>query len=394
MPPEVPDSNRRLPAYGGASILDLIRWARSQVQLDGPASARSLLLGAPDSRCQRVVVALFDGLGDRYLNRCGAGSAMSDARVTGLTSVFPSTTSAAVTTMMTGLSPAEHGLNGWVCRGHAGTGLFEPLPMVYHGSGKPLRHPLRRHRIFPYRTLYQDLGCPAFVISPEWLVGTEFSNRHSRGAAIAAYRARGEIAEYLAYALERLGPRGLVYVYLPHFDATAHETGMDSPKLERQFAALDDCFAAMAQTCRQNDALLLATADHGLIDAPQEDMICLGQAPEVMAHLALPLWGERRAVFCKLRSGRVAEFMAALEARWPAAIDCMTADEVIDAGLLGPGKPHRDLATRIGDCLLLPRGQGSIVDAASPEAVHAFRAVHGGLSCDEMEVPLLVDGAL
>ncbi|MCB1886802.1 MAG: alkaline phosphatase family protein [Rhodocyclaceae bacterium] len=382
----------RQPAYGGGSILDLVSWARTRVAPGGLEAARACLPAAPGGDSQRVVLALLDGLGDRYLQREGVGTHLLSRRCGRLSSVFPSTTAAAVTTMMTGLSPASHGLNGWVCRGHGRTGLFEPLPMIYHESRKPLRHPLRRHRLFPYPTLYEDLGCPAFVISPAWLAESDFSARHSRGAVIAGYRVLDEIPDLVAFALERLGPRGLVYCYLPHFDSVAHDEGMGASGLKDTLLAIDGCFRQVDTACRAGNAVLAATADHGLIDAPEGDMICLGALPEVLERLAGPVWGERRAAFFRLKDIGLPDFQALVARHWPDAIAWMSADEILSAGLLGPGKPHRDLATRIGDGVMLPRGRGTIVTAAKPEAVHRMRAVHGGLSGEEMDVPLLLGG--
>ena len=389
----IPRPDHVLPAYGGGSILDLVQWIRARLRSkpgDGPAAVPP---GVPVGGGQRLVLALFDGLGDRYLRQRGPGSAMLAARRAGLTSVFPSTTAAAVTTVMTGLSPAEHGLNGWVCRGHGRVGLFEPLPMIYQDTGKPLRHLLRLQRLFPYASLYQRLGCIAFIVSPARLAYSDFSQLHSRGAAVAGYSSMDEVPELLDFALERLGPRGLVYLYFPHFDGAAHDYGMASEDLAAVFTRLDDCFARLDACCRTGNAILLATADHGLIDAPEDQMICLGAEPAIASMLALPLWGERRAAFCALKPGSEQAFRDAIAARWPQQIDVMSAEEVLEAGLLGPGRPHRDLAIRLGALLLLPRGAGTIVDAAAPHEVHRLVAVHGGLSREEMGVPLLVAGA-
>ncbi|MCB1958492.1 MAG: alkaline phosphatase family protein [Rhodocyclaceae bacterium] len=380
------------PAYGGGSILDWVRWARARVQLDQADDAGRLLLGAPGGDNRRLVLALLDGLGDHYLLREGDGSFMGSCRQGALSSVFPSTTAAAVTTVMTGLSPTEHGLNGWVSRGHGSTGLFEPLPMIYHDTRKPLRHPLRRRRLFPYRTVFEDLGCPAFVISPAWLAESDFSLRHSRGAVIAGYRTPEEIPELVAYALERLGPRGIVYLYLPHFDAVAHDAGMGSEALRTTFHRLDACLARIDAACRAGHALLTATADHGLVDAPEAEMICLGAHADLIECLEMPLWGERRAAFVRCREGMLEAFQQRFEAHFPDAADWLDAAEILSRGLMGPGRPHRDIGWRLGDGVLLPRGRRTIVDAPDPGAVHRHLAVHGGLSAEEMQVPLLLGG--
>ena len=374
-----------LPDYRGGGLLNLLAWIEHG---QGASPQHPILRTAPEPK-PRTVLCLFDGLGDAYLCGPGRGSRLHAARLGSLTSVFPSTTAAAITTAMTGLAPAEHGLNGWVCRGHGPMGLFEPLPLRYCQTGKPVRGFLRRRRLFPYRTLYQRIPSPAVVISPGYLIDSDFSSRHSRGAAVGGYDALDELPELLGEALERFGDGGFVYVYLPHFDATAHDEGMSSLRLYEVFEQLDECFAGMAAVARRASATLLATADHGLIDAPEDDIICLGAIPQLIQMLAQPIWGERRAAFCAVRPEHRDEFAAAIEASWPGRIDILTGEQVLASQLLGPGAPHRDLATRVGDFLLLPRGSGTVVDAAEPSHVHRLRAVHGGLSADEMRIPLI-----
>lgn len=341
----------------------------------------------PGSR--KIVLMLLDGLGDQYLCAQGKGSKLHAARVGSLTSVFPSTTAAAITSLMTGLAPSAHGLNGWTSRGHGNVGLFEPLPMCYCASGKPIRNPFRLRRLFPYATLYERLSCPAIVLSPTYLVDTDYGKRHSRGAAVGGYDSLDDLPALLGSALERIAQGGLIYVYVPHFDAKAHDEGMDSPRLLEVFERLDRCFAAVVEQVASAGGQLLATADHGLIDAPEEDMICLGSVPELAEMLAMPLWGERRAAFCAVRPGCREAFAEALETSWPKRLEILACDEVLARGLLGPGVAHRDLAIRVGDFLLLPRMAGTVVDAARPDQVHLMRAVHGGLSAAEMDVPLL-----
>ena len=109
------------PAYDGLSILNvpssLCRW-----------------LGAPDlphpainhtefddlaSGARQVVVLLVDAVGLNLFERWLEGRAqslhplVSSGLLGALTSVVPSTTSAALTTLWTGRSPAEHGILGY-----------------------------------------------------------------------------------------------------------------------------------------------------------------------------------------------------------------------------------------------------------------------------------------
>ena len=87
---------------------------------------------------RNVVLLVIDGLGDNYLMRRGAGGALARARRAAITSVFPSTTAAAITTSYTGCTPLEHGLTGWFTYfGEAGC-VAAALPFRSRGDMLPL----------------------------------------------------------------------------------------------------------------------------------------------------------------------------------------------------------------------------------------------------------------
>ena len=74
-------------------------------------------LGGTESEIENVVLMLFDGLGYRELlrqtERGFFGSLAKEGSVRPITTVFPSTTAAALTSVSTGLTPQEHGLPEW-----------------------------------------------------------------------------------------------------------------------------------------------------------------------------------------------------------------------------------------------------------------------------------------
>ena len=63
---------------------------------------------------KNVVVMLFDGMGSRILDRTlHENSFFRRNKVKEITTVFPATTTAATTSIRTGLNPIEHGWLGW-----------------------------------------------------------------------------------------------------------------------------------------------------------------------------------------------------------------------------------------------------------------------------------------
>lgn len=389
--PIVPRTRWVLPDYQGGSILNLVESLTRLLGADPQSDVLPLcddpfLIMEPP---RKVVLLVIDGLGDTYLRANGRGSHLLSTRRASLTSVFPSTTASAVTTLSTGLAPAVHGLNGWVARDHLGE-LILPLPMVGAADGAPLGGISHRRRLFPYRTLFQRLATRSVVVAPSWLIESTYSRQHNRGARRLAYESLDRLDEAIVAALACCGNGALVHAYYPGFDSLAHDVGVGADALAAKFARIDAMFGRLANRLACSGVLLVLTADHGLIDAPEEDICLLGAHPELASMLAQPLWGERRAAWCALKPGVGGEFVDALGDAFAGRIDVLTVAQVNEMGLLGPGRAHRDLGIRCGDMLLLPHDGGTLVNEANIEAVHPMRAVHGGMSAIEMEVPLVV----
>ncbi|MFC7136622.1 alkaline phosphatase family protein [Halobaculum litoreum] len=112
----LPDDDYLFPAYADYCFANVPGTVASVLGAD--AGRRLPSDTVPDGEYSNVVVVLVDGLGwDRYrarresvplLDTLGAAG-----RASRLTSVYPSETAAAITTMHTGATPAEHGLLGW-----------------------------------------------------------------------------------------------------------------------------------------------------------------------------------------------------------------------------------------------------------------------------------------
>src|SRR5690242_10315189 len=110
-----PEQRAILADYAGGSIVNLMSTISSSFGArDGPyAALRDPAIGACLRDRGRVVLIVIDGLGADRLARHYNGSTLHRHLHGTLTSVFPSTTATAITTFLTGLAPAQHGLTGW-----------------------------------------------------------------------------------------------------------------------------------------------------------------------------------------------------------------------------------------------------------------------------------------
>ncbi|NMG64133.1 phosphodiesterase [Azoarcus indigens] len=379
--------NALLPDYGSHGLLGLTRalgdWLRGNEELTLP--------GLSPLRPRGVVLLVIDGLGEAFLQRLGQGSRLHAHRLTRLTSVCPSTTASAVTTLYTGLAPAEHGLTGWFIHDRRFGGVIAPLPLHRRGGGR-LRGPFLGARLFPYRTLAQQARRPVSVLTPAELAASGYSARHTRGARVIGYSKLQELLPAILEEAARLEGCGLIHAYYPGFDALSHKLGPYAPAVQGLFGRLDEMFAALASGLRRHGMALLVTADHGFSEAPEERHYRIDARSPAQAMLAAPLSGERRLAFCHLRVGAEQEFEDFAASELAGRAVAVRSRRLLAAGLFGPGQRHARLAERIGNYALLMEAGHTLSDRVPGEDEFRMRGVHGGLSGEEMWIPLIHAG--
>ncbi len=380
-----------LPDYREQGVLNL---ARSFGRFLGgepwsTAAPASAAVGDADV----VVFLLVDGLGDDFLLRHGAGSRLLADRVAQITSVFPSTTASAVTTMLTALAPRTHGLNGWHIRDESVGGILAPLPLQLRSGEKLTVDAALLGHLFPYDTIFQHRQRESIALLPAYIARSPFSVRHYRGSAVHAYRSLDDLVAQIVGAARTLKRRGggFIHAYYPELDALSHQHGCESTQVLEIFQCIDQAYQRIHQQLAGQEVALVVSADHGFIDAPFEQLIRLDGVPNVLSMLESPLWGERRASFCEVREGAESDFMAWAETDLHGIGRAVPSDALLQAGFFGagPGQDHAGLRERIGSHAILMEHGWTICDPLPDEHVHEMLGVHGGLSRAEMLVPLI-----
>ncbi len=344
-----------------------------------------------DARCQQRPVALLviDGLGYQFLQRFPE-SALARHTVQRLTSVFPTTTATAVTALALGVPAQQHGITGWFTYLRELGAVVMPLPFMPRGGGSCYRDlGVSAAAMLDARPLLPDLRRPVQVSSPGYISDSDFSRALYGKSPRAPHQSLNQFFEQLSRGLRQRGAP-LVWGYWTEIDALAHEYGSHSPEVIAHFHELDQLFERWLTTLAGQDALVLVTADHGLIDVVEEQQLQLEQHPELQALLRLPLCGEPRAAFCYLRPGAEADFQQYFAEHFGALFEVVASEELLQRQLFGRGVPSSRLAERIGDFTVLAKQQAIIKDRLLQERPFRQRGVHGGLSAEELYVPLVL----
>jgi len=380
------------PDYQGGSIVNLM--ASLILGLGGAAYGYAPLRLLDPGRLQQyrtIVLLVVDGLGHELLSRAAAGSALR-ARLQGrITSVFPSTTATAITTFLTGLAPQQHGLTGWHTWFRELGCVLKVLPTRPRYGGASLSEAgIDATHLFGHVPVFDRLSVHSHMIAPRHIAHSDFNHAHRGRAELSDYQTLEQMFELLTGAVRTSGVRSYVYAYWPELDRISHEYGNSSEEAQAHLAELDAGFARFLDRIAGSDCLVIVTADHGIIDTEPAHTIDLDQHPGLAERLVLPLCGEPRVAYCYVQPGQQRDFERYVRKELAASAVLWQSRELIARNYFGFGVRHPRLQQRVGDYTLIMKDNYVIKDWLFGESRYVQVGVHGGLSKQELYVPLVV----
>jgi hypothetical protein len=378
------------PDYRGGGLVNLMA---SMIAGRGgaprhPGLSDSSIGNIPEAR--NVVLFIIDGLGDGYLMRRGAGGELARRRRSAITSVFPPTTAAAITTSYTGSTPLEHGLTGWYTFFGAAGCVAAALPFRSRGDNLSLRERgVRPEQTYVQPSLFESLPVRSIVVTYRQIIDSDYNVRHCAGAERIAYDTLEGLVTETERAVKSGPDRKFIYAYWPWYDTVSHQHGSESVQAANELQKIDAAFGALLARLSGTDTQVVATADHGFIDSAPEESL---ELPSFLSsELRYPLCGERRVAYCHVRSEK--DFMQKAKDWLGDRADVLPSRRLLDEGWFGPGAPHPSFAERIGDVALVMRGRYTVKDWTPGEARYLHLGNHGGTSESEMMIPLITEAA-
>lgn len=357
-----------------------------------------------EKRYDRVLIVLVDGFGRRALERHADHPFLrrfaDDGRILPLTSQFPSTTAAHITTIHTGLPVTETGVYEWF--------MYEPVldrvicPLLFSYGDDRVREGLLESgadpaRIFPFRTLHEDLsdrGVRTAVFQDAAFTPSSFSNAMLRGAG----HVTGCVT--LAHAVVALDnelrrhDRIYAFLYQGGVDVIGHLFGPSSPEYAAEVDARLTLFERLLiprLASLAGSTLLLLTSDHGHGDVDPEGTIYVNEGwPELAGHLRtgadgrpLAPAGSSRDLFLHVLDDRLGLVEERLGEMLAGRAEVHRTEALLDAGVFG-GPAGERLRQRVGNLVVLPHAGETVWWRDGDRYTHRFRGHHGGLTEDEL----------
>ncbi|NLE82432.1 MAG: alkaline phosphatase family protein [Rhodococcus sp.] len=368
----------------------------SQATLSTVMPSALAALGAPDEpnvlelpSATRIVVLLVDGLGWNLLREHEADAPF----LSGLTgrpirAGFPTTTATSIASLATGLPSGEHGITGYQSYVGEVRGVLNWLSWRRAGDRRDEVERLVPERTQPSETVFERAaaaGVTTTCVVPAKFDGTGLTRAVLRGAAFTGSITHGDLVAHTA-ATATSADRTLTYCYISELDTIGHVYGPGTAPWRHQLRLVDLLVRELA------DALgpavrLYVTADHGMVTVPEEDKVDADTAAELTKGVRA-LAGEPRCRHVHTRPGDT----DAVAERWRSVFgDQMwigTRAEAVAAGLFG-SRVTPEASGRIGDVVAVACGRTAAVRRKAESRLSALPGHHGGLTDDELLIPLL-----
>lgn len=366
-----------LPDYGVGSLADVLPSVLGAMGVPRETNR----LGLPEA--PRYAVLLLDGLGANLLARHQADAPyLASLLGRNLTAGVPSTTATSLTSFGTGLPPGSHGVVGY------STIVPETGALLNSLSWDAPVDPLIWQ---PHPTVFDRAtaaGVATRNVSRARFEGSGLTMAAFRGSAHRGADSVEERLDATRFAI-REGRSALVYVYDSQIDFIGHGYGCGSDRWRDELQAADR-LAARIRGALPSDAVLLVTADHGMVDVAPVRRVDIDLDPRLSAGLRL-VGGESRFRHLYCVDGAADDVAAAYRARLGTDALVLTRQEAVDRGWFGPVEDR--VSPRIGDVVVAALGEVALVASRRFPQEAMLLGMHGSLTADEMAIPLLTDPA-
>ena len=391
------------PRYDGQSIANIPETVAKilGVRANRPLTDQRL---SKYSGVENIVLLLLDGFGSAPLKfareKFGVPSydrLFSSADHIPITSVFPSTTSSAMSSLHTGLTPQEHGVVGYsMFISRLGT-ISQMLRFSPITGGRSLFDlGLDPATFIGAETIHERLnetGVRSVVYVPNHIIDSGLSRITYRGADVEPGFSFGDTVIRARKNLESRKANSFHFLYYASPDTVSHARGPYteefSAELESLFALVESQLISKLDRGIAKKTLLLVSGDHGAVRVDFNSILDVARHEELLSMFRMPPTGDSRASILSVKPGTEEKVKRFFDTNYPGQFLVMESSKMVAEGYFGLGKVNEETPGRIGDLVAVPLYDNAIDNSQLDYRGDRVPGRHGGLSEEEIEVTLI-----
>lgn len=336
---------------------------------------------------KNIIFLVLDGLGEHILNNISKDGFLKNNQIDCVTSVYPSTTTAALTTYYSGKSPYE---TGWIAWSQYFKEYGRAIDMLSHKESY-MREPLKNPNldvfkdVVHYESIYERIeeaspNVKAYEIQPD------YAERRAKRSI------RANNIDELVMNIEDLCQKqdnNFIFAYSDNPDGLLHKYGTDSEEVKTFVKEAEEKIQKMCNNF-DDDTILIISADHGHKNI--EKSYTLLDYPEIQECLIMPASLESRVLTFWVKEDMKEIFVKRFNKIFEKEFWLMTKEEFLDKyHFLGYGDKHYKIDDFIGNFVALSVAGSMIrLETFLIEGKPIKKSTHCGLSKEEMEVPVII----
>lgn len=322
---------------------------------------------------KNVVTILCDGMGSNIMDRMlDKDSFLIKNKLKTITTVFPATTVAATTSMLTGLNPVETGMLGW--------------DMYYKDLDKTVTVFMNTEKGDSEKKVLSD----AINYYEKHMIRKSISESiNEKGLYkgynlspfdFTRYKSLDEMYEIIEKLCNEDGKK-YIYAYDAEPDHTMHDIGCDKPKIKKIIEDRNNRIEVLSSKLK--DTIIFVVADHGHCNV---ENIFIKDYPDIEECLLRNTSLDSRTVNFFIKSDKKKLFADLFNKYFSEDFDLYTKEDVIESHLFGDGKENEIFRDALGDYLAIAKTNKTLLYIGNSE----LKSQHAGYTDDEIYVPLVV----
>ena len=339
-----------------------------------------------NNKYKNVVFIILDGMGEHILEKVSPTGYFRKKEIDCITSVYPSTTTAALTTYYSGKPPYE---TGWIAWSQYFKEYGRDIDMLSHRESYTSRD-LKNARInvfdtiVKYKSVFEQIeealpNIKAYEITPS------YSDKRAKRSI------RADSIDEIIMNIETLcknPDEKFILAYCDNPDGLLHKFGTDSEEVKEFIENIERKIEDMCKNLTE-DTVVIISADHGHKDINKAYSIL--DYPEIQKCLILPPSLESRVVTFWVKEDMKEEFVKNFNKNFENDFWLMTKEEFLEKNMLGFGKKHPKIDDFIGNYIALSISDSIIkLETYLTEGKKLKKSTHCGLTKEEMEVPVII----
>ena len=374
-----------LPDYNH-SILNLITSILKYYNVQTNHTSLESLDDRLKRKYKNIVFIILDGMGEHILNNLSPDGYFNKNKIDCITSVYPSTTTAALTTYYSGKPPYE---TGWIAWSQYFKEYGRALDMLSHKEsykGENIQD--AKINVFEELVNYEPIFGRIEQASPNvkaYEIMPSYSDRRSKRSI------RADSVEEIIENIEMLcktSNEKFVLAYCDNPDGLLHKFGVNSDEVNSFIMQTENQLKEMREKLGE-DTIVIVSADHGHKNI--EKAYTILDYPEIQECLILPPSLESRTVAFWVKEDMKKQFEERFKNVFGDEFLLMTKDEFLDKHFLGFGEKHPKIDDFIGNYIALSVSSSIIrLETYLADGKPVKKSTHCGLTKEEMEVPVIV----